>query len=77
MSSKFWTLSEKSKKWFINLRNIVKGAVYAVITGVLMCITSNTMETISWKLIGWASLSAFCSYILVKFPQNEAGNLKK
>lgn len=77
MSSKFWTLSNKSKKWFINFRNVVKGAIYAVVSGVLTCIVSNTMDTISWKLIGYASLSAFCAYILVKFPQNEDGNLKK
>lgn len=77
MSSKFWTLSEKSRRWFINFRNVAKGAVLAIISGVLMCITSNTMETISWKLIGWASLSAFAGYLITKFFQNEDGNLKK
>ena len=77
MSSKFWTLSEKSRRWFINFRNVAKGAMLAIISGVCACITQNSVDTISWKVVGYASLSAFAGYLITKFFQNEDGNLKK
>ena len=77
MNNKFWTLSEKSRRWFINFRNIAKGAILAVISGVCACITQNSVDTISWKVVGYASLSAFAGYLITKFFQDEDGNLKK
>ena len=77
MSSKFWTLTDKSKKWFINFRNVVKGAILAIISGLCTCIMTNTVDTISWKIVCYASLSAFAGYLISKFFQNEDGNLKK
>lgn len=62
---------EQSKKYSLNFRNVIKGLILAVVAGVLTLITTSTLATISWQLIGYAALTSASSYLLTTFFQGE------
>ena len=64
-----------SKRFRINLRNILKGLIYSLLTAVLTEITQyKGMSDINFNRMGLVLLTGFISYISTKFFQDENGN---
>lgn len=73
-------LKEKSGAWSLNLRNVIKGAIYAVATSLFTEISlwSANLEfaEINYKRLLIVAISGLCGYLLIKLPQNKDGNIK-
>lgn len=66
---------KKSKKYRINLRNIVKGGLYSATSASALILTNITqLSDLSFQKIATVFLCTFFGYILPKFFQDENGN---
>lgn len=73
---------KNSKKYRINVRNIIKGAIYAIGTALLNEITANLVNYNDFKSINLERLIivgsvALIAYLGTKFLQDEQGNYFK